>query len=161
MRHVTLPDTLPGHLYLHSMPGRHERWDDIRAEIVQKRIDCVVCLTPKDEIRSKSPDYATAIERGLPWEHVAHPIADYGEPGDPDAFRMLARDIARRLQDGESVLIHCGAGIGRTGTMAVAVLVSLGQPLAHAQRNVAVAGSSPETPGQRDLLKLMARGSTR
>ena len=37
-----------------------------------------------------------------------------------DDLRPLLAEIGRRLAAGDHVLIHCGAGIGRAGTLAVA-----------------------------------------
>ena len=56
------------------------------------------------------------------------------------------------LSAGRRVLIHCGAGIGRTGTLAVCVLVALGQTRAEAEAVVRAAGSQPETPEQHALV---------
>ena len=64
-----------------------------------------------------------------------------------------------RLKQGEGVLLHCGAGIGRAGTIAVAVLLAMGEPLDVACRTVAdhrpMAG--PEAGAQTDLLAELAR----
>jgi protein-tyrosine phosphatase len=153
LRAVELPKAVPGSLYLHSMPGRYEPFEQARAAIVSKRIGRVVCLTPSDEIEAKSPDYHRALLQGVPWQHVAHPVTDFGVPEDRSAFGTLARDIANALRAGESILIHCGAGIGRTGTLAAAVLLALGSSLPEATRAVKRAGSSAETGGQRALLE--------
>lgn len=156
MRVVLLPKGVLGTLYLGSMPGRHEPFEEARAAIISKKIGRVVCLSPPDEILLKSPDYLPALERGVPWIHVGHPVGDYGVPGDRAAFWALAQDIARALRVGENVLIHCGAGVGRTGTLAVAALLALGQTLSDADKAVKVAGSGPETGEQKELLGWMA-----
>jgi protein-tyrosine phosphatase len=150
LRAVELPKTVPGSLYLHSMPGRYEPFEQARAAIVSKNIGRVVCLTPSDE--AKSPDYHRALLQGVPWTHVAHPVTDFGVPEDRSAFGTLAQDIANALRAGENILIHCGAGIGRTGTLAAAVLLALGSSLPEATSAVKRAGSSAETRDQRALL---------
>jgi protein-tyrosine phosphatase len=68
----------------------------------------------------------------------------------------MASDIADRLKAGGRVLIHCGAGIGRTGTLATCVLLALGDAYATAAWVVADAGSHPETAAQRELVSWCA-----
>jgi len=153
-RLVDLPTDVPGLLYLHSMPGRYEPFVEARAEIEQHRIGRVVCLAPLDEVHKKSPEYARVIEAGaLPWAEEMFPVPDYGVPEDRDAFLKVAHSVAEWLQQGENVLIHCGAGIGRTGTLAICVLMVLGVEKSQAQATVKSAGSEPETPEQWELVE--------
>ena len=48
--------------------------------------------------------------------------------------------------------MHCAAGIGRTGTLAVCVLLALGLGAAEARAAVRSAGSSPQTAAQEDIV---------
>jgi protein-tyrosine phosphatase len=139
------------------MPGRFEPFASAKAKIVQSGVDRVVCLAPLEEVRQKSTEYACAIEQGaLPWAHEAFGVPDYQAPKDLEAFLRLTQSVARRLRSGESILIHCGAGIGRTGTLAVCVLMALGVAEPQARKNVANAGSGPERPSQEDVIRWMA-----
>lgn len=110
-----------------------------------------MCLAPLDEIRVKSPDYAKAIEaQNLQWRSRSFPISDYELPAKEEQteFRAFVRDVADALKDGRTVLVHCGAGIGRTGMVATCVLVALGQGLDDALSTVRHAGSHPENEDQ-------------
>jgi len=51
------------------------------------------------------------------------------------------------------VLVHCAAGIGRTGTVAACLLKRLGVPTAVALRRVREAGSNPESALQSGLIE--------
>jgi protein-tyrosine phosphatase len=156
-RTVELPEGLTGRLFLHSMPGRYEAYEDARQEIARCQIARVVCLAPLTEVKTKSPLYAQAIEAtSLPWIQEMFPVADYGIPENRDTFWRLAHRLATALQSGDRVLIHCGAGVGRTGMLAICVLFALGVTADHAHAAVGAAGSSPETSAQQEVISWVA-----
>lgn len=156
-RTVRLPDGVAGSLRLHSMPGRREPLEQVWEQIRSDAIQVIVCLAGPEELRAKSPSYSTAIAaKTVPCSMESFPIADFGVPGDREAFWSLASKIAMQLKAGGHVLIHCGAGIGRTGTLATCVLLALGEPRAKADQAVSAAGSHPETPEQRELVSWCA-----
>jgi protein-tyrosine phosphatase len=156
-RAVALPERLAGRLFLHSMPERYEAYEDAWQEIARCHVSRVVCLAPLAEVQTKSSRYAQAIEADLlPWVQEIFPVADYGIPDDRDGFWRLAQRLAAGLQRGERILIHCGAGIDRTGTLAICVLLALGMAIDHACVAVKAAGSSPETPTQREVISWAA-----
>jgi hypothetical protein len=156
-RKAPLPQGISGRLYLHSMPGRFENWDDFASEADKQGLDAVASLVPYPEISEKSPAYAAALSGGgLSWQHNSFPISDFGVPpaGDTVAFRAFIAGLAGRLRQGESVLVHCGAGIGRTGTAAICLLVELGMPLAEAIEVIDRAGSRPESGAQWEFVRI-------
>jgi protein-tyrosine phosphatase len=153
-RPVILSDLVNGKLYLHSMPGRHEDFEKAKDDIRKYKISKVICLTPLEEIREKSPEYFKAIkEKDIMFDLLMFPISDYGIPDNPNRFLQLAKDIGSNLQAGENILIHCGAGIGRTGTLAVITLIAIGLPDEESQMRIAIAGSFPETNIQKNFVK--------
>lgn len=156
-RSVVLPETIPGKLLLHSMPGRYESWSEFESSAETAQICGIVALTPRAEIREKSPDYDAAVEFGSPaWRWWNIPIPDFGIPGDFEDFRRHVREIADQLRNGRTILIHCGAGIGRTGTFAICVLLELGLSLAAAREEVRLAEAGPERDPQLNLIRQYA-----
>jgi protein-tyrosine phosphatase len=114
-------------------------------------------LAEKDEIRDKSLEYLEALENGtVPCSVFHFEIPDRGAPENRDAFWALAGDLARRLQAGEAVLIHCAGGVGRTATLAICVLLALGEPASAARSVVSRAGSTVETAAQSQLVSWCA-----
>jgi len=88
---------------------------------------------------------------------VSFPIPDRGVPASAPAARSLIADIARALDDGKNVAVHCRQGIGRSGMIAAGVLVASG---ISPERAVTVVSSArglavPETEEQRSWLELL------
>jgi hypothetical protein len=148
-RAVELPPGVPGTLFLASMPGRFGAWKAFEEEAQSCRLGIVVCLTPLDEVQELSPDYHRAIgQGGTPWTWVQLPIPNFGVPRDPAGFREGVQQIAQALRRGDAVLMHCAAGIGRTGSTAACVLKALGLPASEALLRVRDAGANPQNAAQ-------------
>lgn len=144
-RALPLPPTVPGRVWLHAMPGRLEPWSDFERMAQEAKLSRIVCLTPWTEVQYFSPAYALAVEAGPPWLWQHLPMADYGLHAEAQAYRQGVETIAQGLTQGESVLLHCAAGIGRTGTTAACLLKKLGLSTDAACAQVWAAGSNPQS----------------
>ena len=152
-REVPLHEKTKGRLYLHSMPGRHERLEEFHREILETKINLIVCLAEADEIEKKSPSYYQAIKsESIPCFKLDFPIPDYGIPSDFKLFAECVQTVAQRIHSGDNVLLHCAGGIGRTGTFAVCLLHCFGFKQEIAVKIIDKAGSYAERPEQRNLL---------
>jgi len=156
-RRVDLPARVPGRLLLHSMPGRFEAIEKVWQQVRNEAVGAIVCLTEGFEIREKSSQYAQALETGtVPCSVLPFEVREGGVPEDRNAFWALANDVANRLESGESILIHCAGGVGRTAMLAISVLLALGEPLIEAEGAVSRAGSLVETMPQIEMLSWCA-----
>ncbi|MDF7800023.1 protein-tyrosine phosphatase family protein [Pontiellaceae bacterium B1224] len=150
MRLRKLETNTPGTLYLHSMPGRYEDLSSFIERIEAEGISHIICLNSDEEIKTKSPDYYHAIQRGgIPVKRTTFPIPDFGVAEDQEAFYALVRTTVGMLQKETNILVHCAGGIGRTGTFAGCILNALGLPLILLEES----GSYPETDKQFELLQ--------
>ncbi len=156
-RLIELPSNISGKIYLHSMPGYYEEYELALTELSEKDIQTVISFTSLDEIRMKAPDYAKAIQAGsLPFKRISFPIRDFSVPDDRDAYLRLVKETASNIEGGESVLVHCAAGIGRTGMFAASVLLALGLTKPDALARVRAADSEPEIMYQAALVDWVA-----
>jgi len=152
-RRVDLPAQIPGRLLLHSMPGRFEAIERAWQQVKSEAVGAIVGLVEQHEIRLKSSQYAEALETGtVPCSVLPFEICEGGVPENRDPFWALANDVAKRLQSGETVLIHCAGGVGRTAMLAISVLLVLGEPRNEAESAVSRAGSLVETMPQIEML---------
>ena len=153
LRSVNLPPQVRGSLWLASMPGRFEAWSDFQEEAQRRGLGLVVCLTPRNEVAELSPAYhAAVVEGSVPFRWMNLPMRNFGLPEDAAAFRRDVARVAQALQEGDAVMLHCAAGIGRTGSAAACVLKALGLETQEALERVRDAGSNPQNAQQNGLV---------
>lgn len=141
------------------MPGRCEPIEQFFMEVDEHEIDHILCLVSDEEIAEKSPDYLEAIQRDtIPARLWQHEIPDYGVPEQAVEILQAVESMKQVLIRGESVVIHCAAGVGRTGMVAVLLLTRLGLSLPTATRAIERAGSAPETQEQWNFLESALSG---
>lgn len=116
---------ISGRLHLSPCPGRRGGADDVRrdlAAIAGRGATRLVTLVEADELPIPLADWRDAVAAaGLSWHHL--PITDYGVPDAGFEALWAEIDLPARLVAGETIAIHCRAGIGRTGTVAARLLV--------------------------------------
>lgn len=157
LREVELPPKIPGKMFLHSMPGRYEPIEEFIEAVRLHQIHAVISLAGQTELAQKSPDYAHIVENNTAdWKQILYPIPDFGVPVDRQQFFEFVDNHADDLRHGKRLLVHCGAGIGRTGMMAVCLLILLSEPKVTALDRVKNLGSHPETQDQIELIEWVA-----
>jgi protein-tyrosine phosphatase len=137
------------------MPGRYEKFTDFTKEVEKLKLYKIVCLTDKNEIKGKSPEYLSSVETGILGDIKIdyNPVPDYGIPveeKDIKKYESTLNDTYQILKV-SNVLIHCAGGIGRTGTFAVMLLKTAGFTFEEALKIVKGVGSKPETPEQMEF----------
>ncbi|MEL7037053.1 MAG: cyclin-dependent kinase inhibitor 3 family protein [Cyanobacteria bacterium J06592_8] len=117
-------------------PGKQDEeaemvWNrDLKVDLERLReyygIDRLVCLLEPEELNQLGiPDLLTQAQAyGMATEHF--PISDEGLPESMADFSALVERLVQAVKSGESLVIHCKGGRGRTGMLAAACLVKLG-----------------------------------
>ncbi|MEJ2081162.1 MAG: protein-tyrosine phosphatase family protein [Acidobacteriota bacterium] len=156
IRLVELPE-VAGQLFVCHLPGRYETFAEARESISERGIDKVVCLATLPEIRQEAPEYFDAIQAGdLPWVQVNFPIPDRGVPTDLSPLLRTVEDLVEDLRNKKNILLHCVAGVGRTGTVAMCVLIGIGLDPLDASVRLADAEAGPESDSQETLVNHVA-----
>jgi len=102
-------------------------------------IKAVLSLTWRSPFRNSAPDGIV---------HLHLPFADMAAPGEEQLDRAVAF-IQENVDAGRPTLVHCVAGLGRTGTVLGCYLVTRGVPAEEAIVRVrAIRPGSIETRGQ-------------
>lgn len=129
--------------------GKHLIGPDPEGTLLRASASLAVCLTDEAELVHRYPAYVSwlrdnAADRALWW-----PVHDMHAPG-LDGIGALVALVRERLDAGQGVIVHCGAGIGRAGSLAVAVLIAHGMSLDDALARVATSrpGAGPQTLSQ-------------
>lgn len=153
LRPVDLPASVKGTLLLGGMPARFEPWSAFEVRARAASLSLVVCLTPRIEVEELSPAYHAAVTQGtLPFRWLHLPMRNFGLPEDAAGFRDGIHQVAQALRAGDAVMLHCAAGLGRTGTTAACVLKVLGMVAEDAMQRVREAGSNPQNARQSGLV---------
>jgi protein-tyrosine phosphatase len=86
----------------------------------------VVCLVERFELEDRYPDYLTWLDSAPDHGNaIWYPIHDMHAPHIDNAIEFYGQ-LADSLRTGQNLVVHCAAGIGRAGTTAAGVLMTLG-----------------------------------
>jgi hypothetical protein len=151
-----------GTLWAGPTPGRRD-WSLLQPQLEGLRargIDHLVCLLALEDLERL--DRQAPFRAGLRehfGERLLHvPMGPDGLPSSLEAFVRALERVDSALFSGEDVLVHCGAGCGRTGTFHCCMLIRAGYDTAEAIATYrARRACGPESAAQVALIEWVRR----
>ena len=67
---------------------------------------------------------------GAIWRHF--PVVDFGTPAPDASWAALSAELHKSLESGQNVLLHCRGGLGRSGMVALRLMVERGEAVEQA-----------------------------
>ncbi|MFZ3002618.1 MAG: protein-tyrosine phosphatase family protein [Undibacterium umbellatum] len=144
-----------GFLAVMAKPVAGEWIEDEFRGIAQFGIDRLVSLLEAHEIRELGLQTAPDLCGANQIDFVHFPIKDRGLPSSFSSTQKLVTQLYDDILKGENTVVHCRAGIGRTGLLASAILIRHGMDAVVALATVSKARgiTVPDTDEQIDWLK--------
>ena len=123
--------------------------DDLR-DLKRQEVGTLVSCLERSEVERYELEREGELCRAVGIDFLSYPIPDHTAPKDLRSTALFARGLAERVKKGAGIIVHCLAGIGRSPTIAGAVLLSLGVPVDDVLRRMSDARGFfvPEMPEQ-------------
>jgi len=107
-------------------PRGNDWLDDEIKGLKIRKVDCLVSLLEKSEECELGLQDEKEICKRWEIEFINFPIKDVNTPKNETDFILLAKELAKRINENKKVVIHCRMGIGRSSILAAATMINLG-----------------------------------
>jgi protein tyrosine phosphatase len=127
--------TFNANLYRSIMPNGCYDVHNIVSDIWKERqFDWIICLCKKGEFLRKAQDTQHNIYNSIYPEYkcMNFPIQNYKCPSNFKHLLTVLGELKRLLDNGEKCVIHCSAGVGRTGLLIACYLIYCGKTIEEA-----------------------------
>lgn len=158
-----IPGPWKGKLAIVTRPRGGDWLQDEALGWKQAGLDTIVSLLEPHEVEEFGLSQEAQAAASADVEFISFPIPDQGIPHSFEAAQALLIELTEKLESGMNLAIHCRQSIGRSGLLAVSLLVSSGITLQSALNTASAVRNRkiPETSAQLNwLLHLDTSNST-
>ena len=135
---MIFPDNIPlnplknGQLWISHYPGKRGIENKaVQAEIdllelKKRKIDIVASLLERKELAELQIANLFELIKKHNFSHYYFPIQDKSVPKNKVQLRRFLNNLCAEIQKDKKILIHCNAGLGRSGLIAALICKKLG-----------------------------------
>jgi protein-tyrosine phosphatase len=106
---------------------RGDKWlEDEIINLKKQNVQIVVSLLEKDEITELGLRQEAELCLKHSIEYINFPIPDRGVPKQDNQFRNFINQLKEKIDENNSVIIHCRMGIGRSAIISGCLLLKPG-----------------------------------
>ena len=132
LSNIPLEPLTKGQLWISHYPGKIGIEDKIiqaeidLSELKKKRIDIVVSLLEKEELKTLNVLTLFELIKKHKFSHYYFPIKDKSVPKNKTRLYRLLDNLCDEIHKNKKILLHCNAGLGRSGLIAALICKKLG-----------------------------------
>ena len=161
LSNVPLKPIAKGQLWISHYPGKIGMEDKIiqaemdLLELKKKNIDTVVSLLEKKELKPLNVSTLFEVIKKHKFTHYYFPIKDKSVPKKSVELNRLLNDLSLKIRHNKKILLHCNAGLGRSGLIAALLCKKLGiseNPISYIRKH---RPGAIETKDQEKMISLL------
>jgi protein-tyrosine phosphatase len=141
---------------------RGEDWlEDDMLRLKNEGIQTLVSTIEEWEARVLGLAEEDAIAERLGLHFISYPMLDRSVPPDQQQFRKFVTSLARRLETGEKIGVHCRGCIGRSTLVTACTLIVMGWSASDALSAIEIAREFPVPDTDEQRAWILAFGAQR
>ena len=132
LSNIPLKQITDGQLWISHYPGRTGIKDRLfqaeidLLELKKKKIDIVVSLLKKEELEALQISTLFELIKKHQFIHFYFPIEDKSVPKNKVELNRFLNELCAEIHNNKKILLHCDAGLGRSGLIAALICKRLG-----------------------------------